>query len=94
VTFKITCASTCRLSSKLVTDRTTARRMHRSVRTVATARRTLRKGSTTVTIKLTTRTLRAMRRYGLPSLKAMLTVTATDSGRGLGRRSVRVVVRR
>jgi hypothetical protein len=93
--FKATCAIVCRVSAKLTIDGKTARKLKLKSRTVGSSTRTIQPGRTfTVTVKLSRKVIRAMRRHRVRRLKAVLRVTATYAD---GRRKTaakRVSIRR
>jgi extracellular elastinolytic metalloproteinase len=84
--FSVRCFSACRVTAKVTLDNKTARRLGLRLRTVSSGFRTIRPGKTTsVTIRLTSRVVRAMKRHRVKRLTGRLKVTATYSD---GRRSV------
>ena len=93
--FTVRCFSACRVTAKVTLDRKTARKLGLKVRTVSSGVRTIRPGKTTsVTIRLTSKVVRAMRRHRVKRLVGTLRVTATYSD---GRRTIasrKVSVRR
>ena len=93
--FTVRCFSACRVTAKVTLDRKTARKLGLKVRTVSSGIRTIRPSkSTSVTIRLTSKVRRAMRRHRVKRLVGTLRVTATYAD---GRRTVasrKVSVRR
>jgi extracellular elastinolytic metalloproteinase len=93
--FTVRCFSACRVTAKVTIDRKTAKRLGLRLRTVSTGIRTIQPSKTTsVTIRLTSKVKRAMRRHRVKRLTGTLRVTATYSD---GRRTVasrKVSVRR
>jgi hypothetical protein len=93
--FTVRCFNACRVMAKVTLDRKTARKLGLRVRTVSAGIRAIRPGKTTsVTIRLTSKVVRAMRRLRVKRLVGTLRVTATYSD---GRRTVasrKVSVRR
>jgi hypothetical protein len=83
VRFTVRCDSACTGSAKLTVTRKLAKRLHLGKRrTVGTLRVKLAKaGSKRFTVKLSKRTLRAMKRAGVRRLATRLSVTVTDRER-------------
>jgi hypothetical protein len=81
--FTVRCDSACAGTAKLTVSRTLAKRLHLGKRrTVGTLRVRLRAaGQKRFTIKLSKKTLRAMRRAGIRRLATRLTVTVRDAER-------------
>jgi hypothetical protein len=78
----VTCDSPCSGSARLTASRRTAQHFHLRGRTVGSTRiKRTGAGKSTLTVKLTARTLRALRHGHATSLKATLTVTITDGER-------------
>ena len=77
----VRCALRCSVRAKLVVSRATARKLKLKRRTLATFTRTL---SSThrrpLRLRLPPKVRRAMKRAGLKTVKATLTVTATHAG--------------
>ena len=96
VRLTVTCDSPCSGSARLTASRRTAQHLHLRGRTVGSTRiKRTGAGKSTVTVKLTARTLRALRRGHATSLKATLTVTLTDGEqqRTAAHRQVRIRLR-
>ena len=93
--FTVRCFSACRVTAKVTLDSKTAKRLGLRLRTASSGVRTIRPGKTTsVTIRLTSKVVRAMRRHRVKRITGTLRVTATYSD---GRRTVasrKVSVRR
>jgi hypothetical protein len=83
VRFTVRCDSACAGSAKLTVTRKLAKRLHLGKRrTVGTLRVKLTKaGRKRFTIKLSKRTLRAMKRAGVRRIATRLAVTVTDHER-------------
>jgi hypothetical protein len=80
--FTFTCDSACSGSARLTVSRRIAKHLHLRGRTVASIRvKRAAAGKSTVTMKLSARTMRALRRAHAASLKAALSVAITDAER-------------
>jgi len=93
LTYKVRCFAVCKVSAKLKVARKTARKLGLKSRTVGSSSRTIRPGATrTVTVKLSRKVIRAMRRHHVRKLKAALKVTATyaDGRRKTATKKVRI----
>jgi extracellular elastinolytic metalloproteinase len=96
VRFTVRCDSRCTGRAKLTITRKLAKRLHLGKRrTVGTLRVTLgRGGKQRFTIKLSKRTLRAMKRAGVRRIATKLTVTMTDAERQRATRHRTASIRR
>ena len=92
LTFKVRCFIVCKVSAKLTIDTKTAKKLKLKARTVGSSTRTIQPGAVTVTIKLSSKVIRAMKRHHVKSLKAKLSVTATyaDGRHKTATRNVRI----
>ena len=91
--FKATCALVCKVSAKLTIDSKTAKKLKLKARTVGKSSKTIQPGAArSITIKLTSKVIRAMKRHHVKSLKAKLSVTATyaDGRHKTATRNVRI----
>jgi extracellular elastinolytic metalloproteinase len=91
--FGVRCFIVCRVSAKLTVDRKTANRLKLRLRTVGRSSKTIQPGAArSITIKLTSKVIRAMKRHHVTRLKATLAVTATyaDGRRKTATKNVRI----
>jgi hypothetical protein len=90
VRFKVRCAVACRVTARLTVDRPTARRLKlgRKKLTVVSLNRRVKAGTTTLTMRLPSKSRR------LRSYRARLKVTATYPGTKAVSRSRQLTIRR
>lgn len=80
VAFSVRCDSRCTVRGKLVVSKKPAKKLRLQNRTVGTLKRTVAANRTTrLSLKLTNKVLRAMKRHHVKSLKATMTLSARDA---------------
>jgi hypothetical protein len=92
LSFRAVCDLQCRVTAKLKVSKSVRKKLHLKSRTVGKLTRTFGPGTKRLTIKLSSKTKRAMRRRHVRTIKATLSVTIlySDGRRTSAHRSVKI----